>query len=81
MSEIGTIADFIKAFPMYTIEDYKWHLNPRMIRLMCADNTHIHYLSERQVEQRKARIVDTSNMSELSDLGIPIFGLKDSINE
>ena len=33
---------------MYTIEDYKWNLNPRFIRIMCADNTRIHYMSEKE---------------------------------
>lgn len=56
---------------MYTIEDYKWNLNPRMIRIMCMDNTRIHYLSEKEVERRKSKVVDGSNLT--NDLGIPIF--------
>lgn len=74
MSEIGTIADFIKAHPMYNIEDYKWNLNPRFIRLMCTDNTRIHYLSEKERENRKAKVIDLNDKQMVNDLGIPIFG-------
>lgn len=78
MSEIGAIADFIKAHPMYNIEDYKWNLNPRFIRLMCTDNTRIHYLSEKERERRKAKVVDFSDKQMVNDLGIPIFGLENN---
>ena len=56
---------------MYTVEDYKWNLNPRMIRLMSADNTRVHYLSEKEAQRRKDKYVDGSNFN---DLGVPIFG-------
>ena len=74
VTEIGVMTDFIKAHTMYNFEDYKWNLNPCLIRLMCADNTRIHYLSEKQVEMRKSKVIDGSNMDIISDLGIPIFG-------
>ena len=65
---------------MYTIEDYKWTLNPRFIRIMCADNTRIHYLSEKQAEMRKAKRFDGTNTEMLNDLGIPVFGALDKNN-
>ena len=74
VSEIGTIADFIKAHTMYNVEDYKWNLNPRLIRLMCSDFTRIHYLSEKEQEDRKSKKIDASNATMLNDLGIPVFG-------
>lgn len=68
------MVDFLKANPFVSMEDYKWNLNPCMIKLMCADNTRINYLSEKQAEKRKARKFDGSNMEALNDLGIPVFG-------
>lgn len=56
---------------MYTIEDYKWNLNPRFIKLMCADNTHIHYLSEKQQKMKNATVIN--NVDDLlNDLGVSI---------
>jgi hypothetical protein len=78
LTEIGTIADFIKAYPMYNFEDYKWSLNPCVIRIMCADNTHILYLSEKQIENKKSKRYDGKNNVNLNDLGIPIIGLNNS---
>lgn len=56
---------------MYTIEDYKWNLNPRMIRIMCADNTRIHYLSEKQAQRKNAVIIDSAD-DLMNDLGMAI---------
>jgi hypothetical protein len=42
---------------------------------MCADNTHIHYLSEKEREAKKAKTVDFNDKQMVNDLGIPIFGL------
>lgn len=56
---------------MYTFEDYKWNLNPNLIRIMCADNTRIHYLSEKEIGRRKAKVIDGSNL--INDLGVPIL--------
>jgi hypothetical protein len=57
---------------MFTLEDYKWNLNPRFIRLMCLDNTRVHYLSDKEKKRRNTQYVDGTNIS--SDLGVPIFG-------
>lgn len=72
VSEIGDMVDFLKANPFVSMEDYKWKLNYPMIRLMTLDNTHINYLSEIEVENKKAKIIDGN--TSLNDLGIPIFG-------
>ena len=72
VSEIGTITDFIKAHTMYTIEDYKWNLNPRFIRIMIADNTRIHYLSDKQAKRKNAVVVNDAN-SLINDLGVPVL--------
>lgn len=68
------MTDFIKAHTMYAFEDYKWRLNPCLIKIMCADNTRIHYLTEEQAERRKAKVITGENIAELNDLGIPVFG-------
>lgn len=56
---------------MYTIEDYKWNLNPRMIRIMCADNTRVHYLSEKQAQRKNAVVIDNAD-DLMNDLGMAI---------
>jgi hypothetical protein len=62
------MTDFIKAHTMYNFEDYKWNLNPCLIKLMCADNTHIHYLSEKQAQRKNATVIN--NVEDLlNDLG------------
>lgn len=65
------MVDFLKAYPFISIEEYKWKLSVPMIRLMTIDNTRIHYLSEKQTNQRKGVIIDGSDLS--NDLGLPIF--------
>lgn len=71
--------DFIKNHPMYTIEDYKWNLNPRLIRIMAVDNTRVHYLSEKQAKKKKATIVNDAE-SLINDLGVPIMSRADFDN-
>ena len=67
------MVDFLKAYPFVTMDDYRWKLNPRMVRLMCADNTRVHYLSEKQAEMRNAVEYNEENAKNFSDMGIPIF--------
>ena len=56
---------------MYTIEDYKWVLNPRFIRIMCADNTRIHYMSEKEAKMDNAVVINDAN-DLMNDLGMSI---------
>lgn len=71
VSEIGTITDFIKAHTMYTIEDYKWNLNPRFVRIMCTDNTRIHYMSEKEAKKENAVVINDAD-DLMNDLGMSI---------
>lgn len=67
-SEIGTMVDFLKANPFVSMEDYKWGLSVPMIKIMSMDNTHIHYLSEKQAQRKNATVI--SNAEDLlNDLG------------
>lgn len=63
--------DFMKAHPFVTMEQYKWGMNPVMIKLMSEDNTHVRYLSENEADIRNGRKIDGSNLT--NDLGIPVF--------
>ena len=65
--------DFLKNFPFVTKEEYLWEWNVAQIKLALYDNTHVNYLSEEEVEMRKAKHFDGSNNSMLNDLGIPII--------
>ena len=68
------MVDFLKANPFISYEQYRWGLSVPMIRLMSTDNTRVHYLSEKEVKNRKTKVVDGKN---INDLGLPIF---DGIN-
>lgn len=53
------------------MEEFKWGLSVPMIRLMAMDNTRVHYLSEKEIEMRKAKPITADMLT--SDLGTPIF--------
>ena len=53
------------------MEDYKWKLSYPMMRIMCADNTRIHYLSEKQANMKNATIVNSAE-DLMNDLGFSI---------
>lgn len=73
------MVDFLKANPFVTMDSYKWGLSSPMIKLMCADNTRIHYLSEKQSKMKNATVIN--NVEDLmNDLGIPVFGALDNNN-
>jgi hypothetical protein len=73
------MVDFLKANPFVTMDNYKWNLNPCMIKLMCADNTRIHYLSEKQTKMKNATVINNAE-DLMNDLGIPVFGALDKNN-
>jgi hypothetical protein len=56
---------------MYTIDDYKWNLNPRFIRIMCIDNTRIHYMSEKESKMANATMINSAD-DLMNDLGMNI---------
>ena len=72
------MVDFLKANPFVSMDDYKWKLSVPMIKIMCADNTHVNYLTEKQLENRKSIRYDGSKGGNLNDLGIPIIGLNNN---
>ena len=41
---IADAADFIRAFPQYTLDDYLYRLSCAQIQFMAVDNTHTKYL-------------------------------------
>ena len=66
------MVDFLKANPFVTMEEYKWGLSVPMIRLMSIDNTRVHYLSEKQAQDKNATKIDSAE-DLMNDLGMPIF--------
>ena len=52
------MVDFLKANPFISMEDYLWKINPCMIHIMSADNTHVRYMSEKEAKRRKAKVSD-----------------------
>ena len=69
--EVGDMVDFLKANPFVSMEDYKWRLSVPMMKIMAMDNTHINYLSDKQIERRNSKVI--GNGAKLNDLGLPIF--------
>jgi hypothetical protein len=73
------MADFLKAFPFVTMEDYLWKYSIPMIRVMSGDATHTLYLSEKQAKDYKhyRMMRDAKKYSDpeqfINDLGLPIF--------
>lgn len=65
------MVDFLKANPFVSMEDYKWGLSSTMIKLMCADNTRIHYLSEKQAKMKNATVINSVD-DLMNDLGMSI---------
>ena len=66
------MVDFLKNNPFVTLENYKWDLNPRMIRIMSVDHTHVHYLTEKEAKKKNAIVIDDAN-ALLNDLGVPVL--------
>lgn len=66
------MVDFLKANPFVTMEQYKWGLSVPMIRLMSIDNTHVHYLSEKERKFKDTKVFGKGD-TKFNDLGIPIF--------
>lgn len=62
------MVDFLKACPFVTMEDYRWKLSVPMIRLMMMDNTHVNYLTDKQVERRKSQSMDIDKIAEQHSL-------------
>lgn len=65
------MADFLKANPYVSREEYMWEWTITQIRLVSFDYTHVRYLTEEQVEKNNA--VRCESPDELGGLlgGIP----------
>ena len=66
------MVDFLKSNPFVTYEQYRWGLSVPMIRLMCADKTRVHYLSEKEAKRKKAVVVNDAD-ALMNDLGVPVL--------
>lgn len=70
------MADFLKQNPYVTREEYMWEWTIPQIRLVSFDYTHVNYLSEDEVKdkKKKKRTITYDNPKDfVNDLGIPIF--------
>lgn len=65
------MVDFLKANPFVSMEEYKWKLSSPLIKLMSADNTHIHYLSEKEQQMKNATVINSVE-DLMNDLGMSI---------
>lgn len=68
------MVDFLKAHPFISMEEYKWELNPALVRIMNIDNTHVHYMSEKEAKKQNAKVINNAD-DLMNDLGMNIdFG-------
>lgn len=63
--------DFLKNFPFVSKDEYLWEWTVPQIKLASSDSTHVKYLSDKERERRKSKVIDGTNL--ISDLGVPIF--------
>lgn len=71
-TEWGQMTDFLKANPYVTRDEYLWEWTVPQIRLASYDYTHVEYLSEKEIEKKKRKSIDSAE-DLLSDLGTSIF--------
>ena len=65
------MVDFLKNYPYVTIDEYKWRINPAMVKVMQYDFTHVNYLSDEEAEMRSARDITSEGLT--NDLGVRII--------
>lgn len=65
--------DFLKNNPSVTKEEYLWEWTVPQIKLASYDFTHIKYLSEKEKERKKTKVMNSAE-DILNDLNMPIFG-------
>lgn len=65
------MVDFLKANPFISMEEFKWDINPAMVRIMTIDNTHIRYLSENEAKKQNAKVINSAD-ELMNDLGMSI---------
>lgn len=65
--------DFLKNNPSVTKEEYLWEWTVPQIKLASYDFTHIKYLSEKEKEKKKTKVMNSAE-DILNDLNMPIFG-------
>lgn len=63
--------DFLKNFPFVSKDEYLWEWTVPQIKLASSDSTHVKYLSDKERERRKSKVIDGTNL--MNDLGVPIF--------
>lgn len=63
--------DFLKAYPSVTMEQYMWKMSVAQIALAKYDTTHIEYLSEKQMEKKNAKVINSAE-DLINDLGFAI---------
>lgn len=49
------MADVLKSLPFLTMEEYLWGFSSAYIRLMAYDQSRVKYLSNKEVERRRAQ--------------------------
>lgn len=67
------MVDFLRANPYVTREEYMWEWTIPQIRLASYDFTHVKYLSEKEMKNRKEEVRYENPQDFVNDLGIPIF--------
>lgn len=67
------MVDFLKNNPYVSREQYMWEWTIPQIRLASYDFTHVKYLSDEEVKNKKKEKRYDNPEDFVNDLGIPIF--------
>ena len=70
-TEWGQMIDFLRQNPYVTKEEYMWKWTVPQIKLASHDFTHVVYLTDKDIENSKTKMVDGTNLR--SDLNVPIL--------
>ncbi len=65
--------DFLKNNPSVTKQEYMWEWTVPQVKLASYDFTHVRYLSEKEKERKKVKVVNSLDDLK-NDLNMPIFG-------
>lgn len=64
--------DFLKQFPSVTREEYMWKMTIPQITIAKYDTTHVVYLSEKELQDKKA-IKITNPLQLLNEFNLPVI--------
>lgn len=65
-SQIGDVADMMKAFPQITYNEYMYERSYAQLQILAGDSTHVHYFNEKdkKIWENYKKIIKAQNEFE-----------------